>query len=105
MGGRDLTMEVLAGAIRNFGSLAGEIDKPVIDQTGLKGRYDFTLELPPGALHLVTVVASRADGAVPDVPETPLTNALRGQLGLKLVSTKGPIRQLVIDHVEQLSGN
>jgi uncharacterized protein (TIGR03435 family) len=105
IGGRDLTMEIIAGAIRNYGSLAREIDKPVIDQTGLKGRYDFTLQLPPGALHLMTVVASRSDGALPDVPETPFTNALRDQLGLKLVSTKGPIRKLVIDHVEPLSGN
>jgi uncharacterized protein (TIGR03435 family) len=45
------------------------------------------------------------DKAIPDVPETPLANALRDQLGLKLVSTKGPIRKLVIDHVEPLSGN
>jgi len=30
---------------------------------------------------------------------------VRAQLGLKLVSTEGPIRSLVIDHVEPLSGN
>ncbi|HEY4086729.1 MAG TPA: TIGR03435 family protein [Bryobacteraceae bacterium] len=105
IGGRDVTMEVIAGAIHNYGSLATEIDRSVVDQTGLKGRYDFTLELPPGAIHLVTVVASISNGALPDVPETPFTNALRDQLGLKLVSTKGPIRKLVIDHVEPLSGN
>jgi len=40
-----------------------------------------------------------------DPTGTPFLDALRKQLGLKLVSSKGPIRKLVIDHVEQLSGN
>jgi uncharacterized protein (TIGR03435 family) len=34
-----------------------------------------------------------------------MVNALLAQLGMKLRSTKGPIRKLVIDHIQQLSGN
>ncbi len=50
LGARDMNMESIAEeAIHNFGSLAGEIDKPLVDKTGLKGRYDFTLELPAGS--------------------------------------------------------
>jgi bla regulator protein blaR1 len=102
VGARDMTVEAFAEeAIHGFGSLAGEIDKPVVDQTGLKGRYDFTLELPAGTLSF---------SATPPNPDaapngTPFLDALRGQLGLKLVSSKGPIRELVIDHVEKPSAN
>ena len=102
VGGRDVSMEIIAmETIHGFGSLVGEVDKPVVDQTGLKGRYDFTLQLPPGTLSF-----SVAPPAPPADPTgTPFLDALRKQLGLKLVSSKGPIRKLVIDHVEQLSGN
>jgi uncharacterized protein (TIGR03435 family) len=102
-GGRDLTVEVFAAALHNFGSLTGEVDKPVVDQTGLKGRYDFRLELPAGILSLALSSAPPATPA--DSTGTPFLDALRKQLGLKLVSSKGPIRRLVIDHVEQPSAN
>jgi uncharacterized protein (TIGR03435 family) len=102
IGGRDVTMEVIAEAtIHGFGSLVGEVDRPVVDQTGLKGRYDYTLQLPPGTLSFsVTPNAPPANST-----GTPFLEALREQLGLKLISSKGPIRRLVIDHVEQPSGN
>ena len=37
-------MEIVAEDIYNYGKLAGEVDTPIIDQTGLTGRYDFSLE-------------------------------------------------------------
>jgi bla regulator protein blaR1 len=106
-GGRNVTMEIIAEeAVHGMGSMMGEIDKPVIDQTGLKGRYDFTLDLPPGAMHIVARAAPPTpDAPLPDPTGTPLISALRTQLGLKLVSTKGPIRKLVIDHIERPSAN
>ncbi len=105
VGGRDVTMEIIAEEpIHGFGSLVGEVDKPVIDQTGLKGRYDFLLKLPAGILSF-SAAPPNPDGLPADPKGTPFLSALREQLGLKLVSSKGPIRRLVVDHAETPSGN
>ena len=69
----------------NFFAL-GVLDRPVIDTTGLKGRYDFTLEW-----------AQRDPDTGPS-----LFTALQEQLGLRLVAQKGPVEVLVIDHVEKV---
>ena len=77
------------------------IDQPVVDQTGLQGRFDFVLELPAGMISL---------GPKPpnpdDLPPEPIfLKALREQLGLKLVRSRGEVRTLIIDHVERPSEN
>jgi uncharacterized protein (TIGR03435 family) len=41
-------MGLLAQDIYAYGSRLGELDKPVVDQTGLQGRFDFIMELPAG---------------------------------------------------------
>lgn len=64
----------------------------VIDQTGLKGNYDFTLEFAPDP--------TRADDTRPSI-----FTAIQEQLGLKFVSKKESVNVLVIDHVEQPSPN
>ncbi|MGA9981779.1 MAG: TIGR03435 family protein [Candidatus Sulfotelmatobacter sp.] len=79
------------------------VDRKVVNQTGLKGVFDFTLEFAPevgpGSQALGT-----AD--VPDSSPAPsLFTALKEQLGLKLKSTKGPVDVVVIDHVEEPSAN
>jgi bla regulator protein BlaR1 len=105
LGARDMSVEAFAeGAIYGLGSLIGEVDKPVVDQTGLKGRYDFRLELPAGTFSF-SVGPPSPNAQAADPKGTPFLTALREQLGLKLVSSKGPIRKLVIDHVEPPSGN
>jgi bla regulator protein blaR1 len=68
----------------------------VIDQTGLKGAYDFTLSYSP------------EQPATPDAPaetDPPMFTAIQQQLGLKLVPSKGPVEVIVIDHIEQPSAN
>lgn len=52
LGARDTTPELLARDLYGLGFSVGELDKPVVDQTGLRGRFDFKLELPPGLLSL-----------------------------------------------------
>jgi uncharacterized protein (TIGR03435 family) len=104
LGARDMTVGTFAEAIYSFGSLTGEVNKPVVDQTGLKGRYDFRLELPVGTFSFSLAPPSQ-DAPPPDPKGTPFLNALREQLGLKLVASKGPIRKLIIDHAEPPSGN
>jgi len=73
------------------------LDRPVVDRTGLTGRYDFDLEWAPDE--------SQFGGEVPvapaDAPSPPLFMAVQEQLGLRLESTRGPVDVLVIDHAEQ----
>lgn len=70
------------------------LDRPVVDETGLPGRYDFTLKWTPD-----TSPASEPDAA------PGIFTAVQEQLGLKLEATKGPADVLVIDHVERPSPN
>jgi uncharacterized protein (TIGR03435 family) len=74
-------------------TLAGPLRAPVVDKTGLTGRYDFTVDL--GAYF-----ADTKAGEQPDVTGI-LTSALQEQLGLNLESRKVPVEILVIDHVER----
>ncbi len=70
------------------------VDRPVVDQTGLAGRFDFVLKWTP-------------DGAETSDPNAPpeLFTAIQEQLGLKLEPVKAPVDVLVIDHVERPSEN
>jgi uncharacterized protein (TIGR03435 family) len=86
--------------------MAGEIDRPVVDRTGLDGRFDFSIEFKPGEGDRIRrVEPSNADAPSPDSPPTPFLDAMRDQLGVKLVVSKGPVRKLVIDRVERPSRN
>jgi uncharacterized protein (TIGR03435 family) len=70
------------------------VSRPVVDQTGLKGRYDFKLQW--------TIDETRAT----DVDAPPgLFTAIQEQIGLKLEAVKAPADVLVIDHVERPSAN
>jgi uncharacterized protein (TIGR03435 family) len=70
------------------------VGRPVSDKTGLSGRFDVVLQWMPDNA-----------AAAGDVVGPSLTTALQEQLGLKLVSEKGPVSMLVVDHVEEPSGN
>jgi uncharacterized protein (TIGR03435 family) len=69
-------------------------DRPVVNQTGLTGNYDFWLEFVPDADALAN--GAQADPNGPSFPE-----ALRDQLGLKLIAKTGPLDALVVDHIEE----
>ena len=80
------------------------LDRPVVDQTGLTGRFDFRLtwtadETQFGAVGGYKPAAENAD-APPD-----LFTAMQQELGLKLESTKAAVDVLVIDHIEKPSAN
>jgi uncharacterized protein (TIGR03435 family) len=90
-------------------SLAPEIDRPVFDQTGLKGTY--FLEYSYEHRHRPAMPVITADGRqdVPDSAPTPagpsLRDALEKQLGLKLEPSQGPVDAIVIDHIEMPTEN
>jgi uncharacterized protein (TIGR03435 family) len=87
--GHSATMQMLVNALSSKSEIGGRL---VIDQTGLKGEYNFDLTWTPD------------DGA--DSAAGPsLFAALQEQLGLRLQSTRAPVDCIVIDHVEQPSPN
>jgi uncharacterized protein (TIGR03435 family) len=97
---RNATMADFAGTMQ-----AVVLDRPVIDQTGLEGRYDFTLTWTPDE----TQFGGRG-GQVPppaDPANAPpgLFTAIQEQLGLKLESSKAPVDVVVIDRLEKPSEN
>lgn len=104
IGSRNITMALLASDLYNLGSRIEELDKPVIDQTGLEGRFDFILELPAGIMSPIPTPPN-PEGPLPAPKETSFLNAVRDQLGLKLVRSRGEVRTLIVDHVEKPSEN
>jgi len=97
IGGRGITLDHLAGYLVDF----EDPGRPIVNQTGLAGAYDFSLDwLPDQPTSSAAPAAQPADAEGPSFFE-----ALRGQLGLRLKPTRAAIPVLVIDHVEQLSPN
>jgi uncharacterized protein (TIGR03435 family) len=91
-------------------ALAGPTGRPVLDKTGLTGKYDMTLDWNSGRGQMQSPSAGATNGASSatqsDSGVLPLVfTALKEQLGLKLESGKGPVEVLVIDHAERPSGN
>jgi uncharacterized protein (TIGR03435 family) len=98
------TMEQFAKRIRE--TAAGYLDHPVVDLTGLKGGYDFTVGWAPRNRVLGPgKPAEGGDGPVPVASDRPvgltLFEAVDRQLGLKLATTKQPMPVVVIDHMER----
>ena len=97
---RNATMADLAGVMQ-----AAVLDRPVVDQTGLTGRYDFTLTWTPDETQFVSmgirVPPPTADSSAPPG----LFAAIQEQLGLKFESAKAPVDVIVVDHVERPSDN
>jgi uncharacterized protein (TIGR03435 family) len=81
------------------------LDRPVVDQTGLAGRFDFTLNWTPDDSQfggMGAKIPPPTDSA--DAPPN-LYTAIQEQIGLKLDATKAPADVMVIDHVEKPSAN
>jgi uncharacterized protein (TIGR03435 family) len=97
---RNANMADFAGLLQ-----AAVLDRPVVDQTGLSGRYDFTLKWTPDESQFTGMgahVPTPTDN--PDAPPD-LFTAIQEQLGLRLESTKAPVDVLVIDRIEKPSAN
>ena len=94
-------------------TLANQLGRPVVDATGLKAKYDITLDFAPDGLNGpmggmspppppdgggAVPMASASDGAGGPT----IFAALQEQLGLKLEQRKGPVDLLVIDRLEKV---
>uniref|UniRef100_Q01YN7 TIGR03435 family protein n=1 Tax=Solibacter usitatus (strain Ellin6076) TaxID=234267 RepID=Q01YN7_SOLUE len=74
--------------------LGNVLRAPVVDLTGLKGRYDITVEL-------AKYIPDRSSTEPMD-PVSILTRGLQDELGLKIEPRKMPIDLVVVDHAEKL---
>ena len=77
--------------------------RKVVDRTGLRGQYDFTLSCAPdrgGAGREGSDISTAADG----FPDSVFT-ALREQLGLNLEAQKGQVEFIVVDRLHPLIPN
>jgi uncharacterized protein (TIGR03435 family) len=83
---------------------AAVLDRPVVDRTGLEGRYDFTLTWTPDETQFasmgVKVPPPPTDAAAPS-----LFTAIQEQLGLKFEPSRAPVDVMVIDGVDHPSPN
>jgi uncharacterized protein (TIGR03435 family) len=77
------------------------LDRPVVDKTGLTGRYDFDLDWAPDE----TQFGGEVPVAPTDAPSPPFFTAIQEQLGLKLEATRGTVEALVVDTAERPSAN
>lgn len=77
-------------------ALGSQLDYPLIDKTGLKGAYDVHFTWNPD--EATNEGADNSAGAS-------IFTSLQEQLGLRLQSTKGPVKVLVIDRIEKPSEN
>lgn len=78
------------------------LDRPVLDKTGLPGKYDFDLEWTPEE----TQFGGAFPAVKPEAVEKPfLSTALQEQLGLRLESGRGSVETIVIDTAEKPSEN
>jgi uncharacterized protein (TIGR03435 family) len=86
--------------IREWGDyISGPLQMPVVDETGLAGKYDFVLDF--------TSYLPDAKNMGPDRPDTTsiLMAAMEGELGIKMASGKTQVAVMVIDHVEKPTAN
>jgi len=97
---RNATMEDFTGLMQST-----VLDRPVVDRTGRKGRWDFTLKWTPDESQFVGMgwkVPPPSDAA--DAPP-PLFTAIQEQLDMKLEAQKTNVPVLVIDHIDHPSPN
>jgi uncharacterized protein (TIGR03435 family) len=98
MGGRNASLAMFGSRMTNAQT---GMDRPVIDKTGLGGKFDFVVEYSP-----------QPNGSPPpnadfqlDPTGPTFMEALKDQLGLKLESQTGPVEVLIVDHIEEPSPN
>jgi uncharacterized protein (TIGR03435 family) len=94
---RNATMTGLAQALQG-----AVLDRPVINQTKIEGKFDFTLDWMPDEFQFASF------GPAPQLQDNGKPNifqAFQEQLGLKLEATKAPADVIVIDKAEKPSEN
>jgi len=90
LSGKSIPLSQLATSLGPF------VSRFTVDKTGVTGRFDVELTWTPDPVSPNTAT---------DSPGPSIFTALQEQLGLKLVSARGPVEVLVVDRVQRPSGN
>ena len=100
------TVEAKGVTLSDFAKvLSWAVDLPVIDATGIAGRFDFRLEFEPDKNTPKMGELRSLIGAAGSAVRPTIMTAIQQQYGLKLVASQAPREFLVVDHVEKPSAN
>jgi uncharacterized protein (TIGR03435 family) len=77
--------------------LSRVLDRPVIDNTRIEGRFDLVLRYRS--------LDAAGNSPSPDSPAPDVLTAIVEQLGLRLEATKAPVEVLIVDHMEKPDSN
>ena len=94
------TMGDFTGLLQN-----AVLDRPVVDQTGIPARWDFTLNWTPDDSQFGGMAAKIPPPSDGSIAPPALYTAIQEQIGLKLDATRAPADVFVIDHIEKPSDN
>jgi uncharacterized protein (TIGR03435 family) len=101
-----VSMAVFTDWLSGRDDLSGRV---VLDETGLQGTFDFTLDWAPdqqsNAMSNGAVATQGAGAGAQPSPGGSILTALQEQLGLKLESTRDKVEVLVIDRIDRPSDN
>lgn len=86
-------------------ALSLELRRTFVDKTGLRGRYDFSLEWTPDDMAVSSQGNSDGSQSAADDSAPSIFTAIQEQLGLKLESAKGPVQVMVIDKITRPTGD
>jgi uncharacterized protein (TIGR03435 family) len=96
-------LKVTNGTMQEFANVMqfSILDRPVLDQTGIEGRYDFTLNWTPDDSQYPNLGRKISHPTAGGYAPPPLSAAIQQQIGLRLDLIRAPVEALVIDHVEK----
>ena len=100
------TMTVSSATIANFAGWMQRyvLDRPVIDRTGLAGKFNFELSWKADEFQFPDIAAA-LPRSTEEADRADLYTAIQQQLGLRIVPTKAQVEVFVIDRIERPSEN
>jgi bla regulator protein blaR1 len=93
----------MASFAKNF--LVGQVGGPVIDETGIQGNFDFSMDWTADDNSPKRPGDSSDPSAPSELNGPSFFSALREQLGLKFEAGKGPVEVVIIEHAERAAEN
>ena len=97
-GSRNSSMELIGKFLGSVAGEAGEIARPVVDQTGLQGGWDYTLDVAHPFGKSTSGVETEDQGPT-------VIQAMQEQLGLRLKSARAVIPVLIVDQIRRPTDN
>jgi len=97
-GSRDSPMELIGKFLGSVAGETGEISRPVVDQTGLTGRWDYTLVI-------AQPFGGKPSDALEEHPGPTVMEGMQEQLGIKLKPSRAMVPVLIVDQIHRPTEN